>query len=63
MIYSRTGWSNLAILFLIAAIVSPHTILDDGWWWLRSVGVAGFSIAAVRCTINAAHAPERRYTR
>lgn len=65
MISSRTGWSNLAIIALCLAITSGSVVpYSHGWWWLlRAIAVGGFAVAAVRCTINAAHAPERRYTR
>lgn len=60
---TRTGWTNLAVFALCAAIASAQVVTAGGWWVLRSLGVAGFVVAAVRCTIRAAHAPDRRYKR
>lgn len=63
---TRTGWTALAVIALIATITCTHVVTDGGWWlwfWLRSIAVGGFATMTVRCTIAAAHAPERKYTR
>lgn len=63
---TRTGWTSLAVFALCVTISIAQVITPDVggiWWWLRVIAVGVFATMTVRCTIAAAHAPERKYTR